>query len=592
MPSVHWRFALICLLLVPFLRVPVVAAPLQPPGAGPAEIGGAGVPMHQRFLESGASVVTTPEGRFCVASRRIAIETSEYRDPDGTAVAFAEILRSPASSVQAVAGPEEAGREEAPGFRVQLKYYVAPDTPLILMLGGRIVDARPLLEPSGDSLWIAGGPSADLAADLARAFAAGDPVAVVARSQDTGRAVRDTLPAPDLAALADCRLQLSAPRSEVPSGPAAEWPSEDGSAAEAVPPTDLPSSAIGIVFAAEPGPETLATPEDFAACGMKDPGLPLHLGRIRATTGFFAQTDKVFVAFDEAGAPAQVYVPGVFDAEFDGFEGSARVSRAADGNVPGAENRVSGCLGAAATGLCRYVDADGSHRLGPCLSDFLPASGELFDPAPPPAPSPAWAGWPARVPAPAADWRTPRSFPLALALPGGGGSGSGSGSGSGGTGGDGGGGAPGDTGAGGDPDGKGGSGDGSGEGGGDSGSGGSSGGGTGGNGGAPGGDGGSGDNGGSGSGSGGGDGGSGDNGSGGGQDGGNGGSGGNPGDGSGDGSGGNGGGWTGGGNGGGNGGGGGAVPAIPLPAPALLLLAALGALAGLGRRRRAREAGA
>jgi hypothetical protein len=526
MPSVHWRFALICLLLVPFLRVPVVAAPLQPPGAGPAEIGGAGVPMHQRFLESGASVVTTPEGRFCVASRRIAIETSEYRDPDGTAVAFAEILRSPASSVQAVAGPEEAGREEAPGFRVQLKYYVAPDTPLILMLGGRIVDARPLLEPSGDSLWIAGGPSADLAADLARAFAAGDPVAVVARSQDTGRAVRDTLPAPDLAALADCRLQLSAPRSEVPSGPAAEWPSEDGSAAEAVPPTDLPSSAIGIVFAAEPGPETLATPEDFAACGMKDPGLPLHLGRIRATTGFFAQTDKVFVAFDEAGAPAQVYVPGVFDAGFDGFEGSARVSRAADGNVPGAENRVAGCLGAAGTGLCRYVDADGSHRLGPCLSDFLPASGELFDPAPPPAPAPTWAGWPARVPDPArAAARAPRGFPLALALPGGGGGGNGGGK-SGGGGGGGGGGTPGGGGPG-----DGGPGDGN-PGGGNPG----------------GGDPGGGDPGGGG-----------------------------PGDGG-----------PGGGDpGGGNPGGGGEVPAIPLPAPALLLVAALAGLAGLRRRARA-----
>jgi hypothetical protein len=379
MPSVHWRFALIRLLLVPLLCVPASAAPLPAPGPG-SGLGGTGVPMHQRFLGNGASVVTTSEGRVCVASRRIAIESSDYRDPNGTAVPFAGILRSPASSVQAVAGPEAA-----PGFRVQLKYAVAPEAPLVLMLDGRRIDVRPMLEPSGDSLWIAGGPAADptadLAADLARAFAADDPVTLEARSAETGRSVTDRLPAPDLAALADCLVQLP---ETLPEALPEAWHGpgpEAGSAAEAAAAPDLPSDAIGIVFAAEPDPETRATPEDFAACGMADPGLPLHLGRIRATTGFFAQTDKVFVAFDEAGEPAQVYVPGVFDADFEGFEGSARVSRAADGNVPGAENRVAGCLGAAGTGLCRYRDADGSHRLGPCLSDFLPASGELSGPA-------------------------------------------------------------------------------------------------------------------------------------------------------------------------------------------------------------------
>jgi hypothetical protein len=505
MPSVHWRFALIRLLLVPLLCVPAAAAPLPAPGPG-SGLGGTGVPMHQRFLGNGASVVTTPEGRVCVASRRIAIETSDYRDPDGTAVPFAEILRSPASSVQAVAGPEAA-----PGFRVQLKYAVAPEAPLVLMLGGRRIDVRPMLEPSGDSLWIAGGPAADLTADLARAFAADDPVTLEARSAETGRSVTDRLPAPDLAALADCLAQLpetlpeASPEASPGPGP------EAGSAAEAAAAPDLPSDAIGIVFAAEPDPETRATPEDFAACGMADPGLPLHLGRIRATTGFFAQTDKVFVAFDEAGEPAQVYVPGVFDAGFEGFEGSARVSRAADGNVPGAENRVAGCLGAGGTGLCRYRDADGSHRLGPCLSDFLPASGELFDPAPPPAPVPVWTGWPPRGPAPASAALAPRAFPIALSLPGGGGSGGGSGGGNGG--GSGGGGTPGGPDSGGD--------------GGDPGDG----------------DPGDGDPG---------DGGPGD---------------GNP--------------------GGGNpGGGGGQVPAIPLPAPVLLLLAALAGLAGLRRRAR------
>jgi hypothetical protein len=571
MPCVHWRFALICLLLVPFLRVPAGAAPLPAPGPG-SGFGEAGVPMHQRFLESGASVVTTPEDRFCVASRRIEIETSDYRDPDGLSVPFDAILRSPASSVQAVAG-SEAG-SEAPGFRVQLKYYVAPEAPLMLTLGGRRIDARPMLEPSGDSLWIAGAA----AADLARAFAADDPVTVEARSAETGRRVTDLLPAPDLAALADCLAQLPEALLEAPVEASAGLEPEAGSAAEwaSRPPEDLPGAAIGIVFAAEPDPATRAGPADFAACGMQDPGQPLHLGRIRETTGFFAQTDKVFVAFDETGEPAQVYVPGIFDARFDGFEGSARVSRAANGNVPGAENRVAGCLGETGTGLCRYRDADGSHRLGPCLSDFLPASGELFDPAPPAPPAPAWAGWPPRGPAPASAAPAPRGFPVALSLPGGGGSG-GSGSGGSGSGGNNSGGEPGD-GSGGDggegSGGSGGGGDGSGSGGDGGGSGvGSTGGGTGGDSGGGsdgnGGDGGDSGDGGNGGGSGGSDGGEGSGGSGGG-------------------SGGNGG-WTGGG-GGGPGGGGWTgpdpVPAIPLPAPAFLLLAALAGLAGLRRRTR------
>jgi hypothetical protein len=322
------------------------------PGAADAPRGPA---VAQRFLPSGASLVTDEAATSCLVSRKIEIAQSSYVNADGTAVPFDLIVRSPATTIQAIALTAEAPAE----FRVQLKYSPSPGTPIWLTMGGVRVDVSGTMEPSTDSLHVAG----QLARDLEAAFAAGLPVTLAAASGDTGRTVTDTLPAPDMAALAECRAVLAAGE-------------EDGG---------IPLPFVTLDFTARPSAETLATPEDMKACAMTPTDLPVHLGVLKTATGVIAQTQKVFVAFDPSGRPMRVYVPGIFDAGLDltGM-GEARVSLAADSNVPEAENSVKGCLGAASMEICNYAtDKDGGWSVRPCgmLPGALAAVGRgLFDP--------------------------------------------------------------------------------------------------------------------------------------------------------------------------------------------------------------------
>lgn len=329
-----------------------VAAPVaQTPEAFPR-----GDAIAQRFLPSGASVVTTPEGSVCTVSQKIEIAQSSYVNPDGTATAFDVIRRSVAASVQAIGGAVD----QPASFRIQMKFALAPGRPVWLTPGdgqGRI-DIAGALEPSGDSLHLTG----EVAARLAAAMTAGQGAALEAWSADTGRDVSDTLPVLDMAALADCRETLQPGNAD--PGPQATY--------------------LTVAFDAAPTADTRATLDEMRACAMAPTDRPVHQGRLTQTTGFFAQTDKVFVAFDEAGKPAQVYVPGVFDAGFDANGvGEARVSIAADSNAPAAENLVKGCLGAAASQMCRYPDEDGTGWvLHPCgMMPGAPGGPTILDPA-------------------------------------------------------------------------------------------------------------------------------------------------------------------------------------------------------------------
>jgi len=353
-------------LIIAGLTIPctVGAAPVGPehPGAGIR-----GEPVQQHFLditsESGGSesggnvsIVTTREGRSCVASRRIGIETSDYRAPTGEAVPFDRILRSSASSIQAVAGP--AGTSggmsgDAPGFRIQLKYNLAPGTPAMLATGGQEWDVAAALEPSGDSLWLTGAAAAALAA----AFRDGTAATLSARSRDTGRQVSDLLPAPDLAALADCAAGLA--DAPLPAMPV--------------------TSEIRLSFDVEQGDEHIATPEDMRACGMSDQPETLYLGRLRDVGGFVSHTDRVFVAYSPEGEVSQVYISGIFDAGLTGPQSSARISHAADGNLPAAPNRVSGCMGTHTVDICHYPGENGTHHLGPCLDLPMVSSAGVPD---------------------------------------------------------------------------------------------------------------------------------------------------------------------------------------------------------------------
>ncbi len=343
--------------LMGLLVQPLAATTVDLPVAEQAP-SGRGAPLHQLFLDSGASIITTTERRYCMVSRRIDIAASDYRSADGTLVPFDQVIRSPASVTQGIAGPEGLM-----GFRVQLKYSPDPKQAITLVIGDTAQDVAPLLEPSTDSLRFVG----DLAERLAAAFRNGTPVKVVAISRGTKRTVTDVLDAPDMAALSACQTELAA-----------------------LPDTPLPPLAnqVSLDFDASPSVETLAKPEDYRACGMKTPDAPLYLGRIRSTTGFYTHTDKVFVSFDDMGRLDRVYVAGLVDAAFaGGASGEAQVSQAADGNLPDAENKVTGCIGGAAQKLCHIPQIGGpGHRLQVC--DPLPGgeSGSpqiaAFDPSP------------------------------------------------------------------------------------------------------------------------------------------------------------------------------------------------------------------
>lgn len=315
--------------------LPVEAAPLA------SAVGSAnrpGQPIHQQFLDSGASIVTTRTGRACMVSRRIGIETSAYQTPEGAPVAFAGIRRSPAASVQA--GNDGQG---AVWYRLQMKYPVDRDRAVILRVDGQDIDLRAMLEASGDSLHLTG----EAAARLSAAFAAGAGPEIEAWSADTGHRVTDRLEAPDAAALSACAAALPA-----------------------APPAPMVTNEVRVAFVGTPQTAPLATLPDLKACGMAEPPGDLHLVRLDSVTGFFAHTDRAFVAFDKDGGVERFYISGIFDADIGDQAGVARLSRAADSNLPDAENAVKGCLGAASQPICSYDTGKGNHLLADCFDPF------------------------------------------------------------------------------------------------------------------------------------------------------------------------------------------------------------------------------
>lgn len=294
-----------------------------------------GQPIHQQFLDSGASIVTTKDGRSCMVSRRIGIETSGYLDASGTAVPFDLIRRSPAASVQA-----GAHGDGAVWYRLQMKYPIDRSRPVMLTAGGAGHDLGAMLEPSGDSLLLTG----DAAARLTAAFAAAEPPVIEAWSADTGHRVTDRLEAPDAAALAACVAAL----------PTAA-------------PAPMVTNEVRVTFAGTPATAPLAALPDLKACGMTEPPGDLHLVRLDSVTGFFAHTDKAFVAFDDKGGVERFYISGIFDADLGDEAGAVRLSRAADSNLPDATNAVKGCLGAASQAICSYDTGKGHHLLADCF---------------------------------------------------------------------------------------------------------------------------------------------------------------------------------------------------------------------------------
>lgn len=301
-----------------------------------ASLGSVGPAIIQTFLPNGASVVRTQAGASCVVSARILIEDSSYVDVDGIALDFANIRRSPATSIQAIAPEEGALR-----FRIQLKYSPRADRPIRMTVGDIDWDLSDALEKSTDSLLLTG----ERAVVLAEAFRNGLRPHLVAISRDNDHVVTDRIEVPDLATLDTCKAEL---------GPD---------------PSQSPSPLVSLRFDADPANAPLATLGQLQDCRMDEAPGDLHLARIEQTTGFFSQTDKVFVAFDDEGKVTRAYVPGIFDADFRRGRNAARVSIAANSNVPMEDNEVKGCLGLAPVKLCSY-NMGSSRYLGLCETPF------------------------------------------------------------------------------------------------------------------------------------------------------------------------------------------------------------------------------
>ncbi|MGY9049264.1 MAG: hypothetical protein ACKVKF_20020 [Rhodobacterales bacterium] len=433
---------LLVMLLVPFAPMSAAqAAVMDGFDLLPQDLG---VPLRQRFLPNGASIVTTRDTKSCVISRRIEIENSVYTSADGDALDFERIVRSPATSIQAIstahlsspledqipvantadaampdfdvppsAFPETVlsdfdtsvfgvprpsapmseapmsdgtaanvqGTDEAPlgdmevsetsmedteapvgdmevplapdaevvafdlpgetSFRIQMKYSPTLDAPISLDLGDRVMDLRDMMEISTDSLLITG----EAAALLDAAFRKGVTPRLSAVSGDTWHHVTDSLIAPEMSTLDACKDEL---------------------ASDATTPQEV-SNAVRVAFKADPATTPLATLPELRACRMNDaPGL-LYLAKLEAVDGFFSQTNNIFVSFNEDGTVARAYIPGIFDSNFsDGIQ-SARLSLAANSNVPSEPNDVKGCRGEAELQVCSSIPEPGSFLIGPCI---------------------------------------------------------------------------------------------------------------------------------------------------------------------------------------------------------------------------------
>ena len=308
--------------------------------------GAVGEPLRQSFIEGDTSHVRTREGFSCVTSRSIDITASVYTAPETDApVPFDQIIRSHAASAQFVAVVPDG----VESFRVQLKYSPRPETPIFLDLADGPVNVAAMLEPSGDSIRIT---DAAMLRAIRTRLEAGEAIELTATSRDTGRTVTDRIEGMDFAVYDACR------------------------AGTPEPPVEPPSNRIAFDFEATQDPARRATDIEANTCRIEDPTAELYRGRLLWTTGFFAQTQDIFVTFDDGGEVAEVYVPGIVEGRRrrDGVM-ATHLSIAANANDPMRPARVSGCLGSVPVSLC--AEADGGF--GECIGAL--ADSGLFDEA-------------------------------------------------------------------------------------------------------------------------------------------------------------------------------------------------------------------
>ncbi len=330
-----------------------------------------GRPLVQTHLGDRLSQVDDGERRACVATAGIDISASRYLEPDGAETPFEAVRRSRAAHVSVTHDTV------TPVARISLKYTVDPAAPVSALLDGREIDMSDRLDPSGDVISIA-DPT------IVRLMLEGRPMALTARSQDTGRTVIDAIPPIDASGLDDCVASLAGAASGMNDGapPATINTADSDIEPEA-------SMMIGLRLL-DPGigAPTLHA-EHAAVCGLEDETRPIQEARLLETRGFFSQIGRALVIRDEGGSIVRVYVQGIFDAQRSSEdEWRVTVSKAADAIDPFGPARVSGCIGASTMALCGMSADGGALELGECFGELL--AGDPFgdDPALVPVASP------------------------------------------------------------------------------------------------------------------------------------------------------------------------------------------------------------
>lgn len=322
-------------------------------------------PISQRFISSGASVVSDGQQTSCRVFSGIDVRASRYTSLDGETLAFSEVTRSPAAGLwingSNMLTPESSGAS----WRVVLKY---PVDEISVRLGSTEISAKAFLDPAGDSMTF--GPR--MIEAIEASWRSAEEVRLIGRSQDTGREVVDILVPPSQEDLTACALLQStfSKRDEpfnsvllqlTPLGEDKGEASErapagaDASDAKEVRHTPLfDAASTGVV---ERGPIRVSWSDRIpgaidenrlAGCDMTDLGAAeIERYRVTEVTGFVSQSSEAWMTRDALGGIQQVYIPGVFEAIRDSQNDIwvADVSVSAFANDPFERPVHKGCLG-------------------------------------------------------------------------------------------------------------------------------------------------------------------------------------------------------------------------------------------------------
>ena len=324
------------------------------------------LPIKQRFLTRGASVVAQGNLQSCRVFSAIDVRASTYSYEAGERVPFTEVERSPAAGLWIIGASKLrlGSVEPAPGvsdnggiLRVVLKY---PVEELFMKTDALTVSLKQDLDPAGDSVTL----SPTNGAHLRAAWQSGSTVRFVGRSRDTGRTVEDVILPPDQTDVQACAafeaggllgdgtgidLPEALPDSGTQPGEFASFDGTDVNWQSLVfDPADTRFAHQGHISVYS-GARMSGSPSksELIGCRMTDLGGEIERYRLTQVNGFISHSSEVWVTRDVQGQVRQVYIPGVFEAlrKLGTNTWTADVSIASFANDPFEAPVSKGCLG-------------------------------------------------------------------------------------------------------------------------------------------------------------------------------------------------------------------------------------------------------